>query len=321
MIVMSRLKVLKNPFKKLVGRFENWDLRRLTRRFMIFGIILALVGSYFWYSRLYMTNERRFWTAINNSMSTRSVTRTLITGGTGNEVVQSQRFAFSPQMASESKVIFNQKSALINTAVVTEGILFPDAQYSRYVSFTTNQTKPDGSIPSLDDIVGKWEANEVAVTGLEQAKLSYVSELVSLIIIGNYDADFRNDIISSFRDNNIYDVSFDNISEDVVNGEDVIVFPVSVSLRKYATQVQRAFVRAGYGEFPPLNPENYREDSKISALILVSKRQNSITGVSFGQREEKYSGYGIGRTITRPEASYRPGELERLVQEEIQGIL
>jgi len=313
--------VSKKIYKKAVRVVESWDLKRLVRLFVIFGLIISIIGGYFWYSRLYMTNERKFWLAVNNSLATKSVTRSIKSGGSGNEVIQSQRFAFAPQMASESKVSFSQKSATVDTSVVTEGVLFPNAQYSRYVSFNTNQKKPDGSLPTLDNILNKWEVNEVAESDLEQAKLSYVSELVTLVMFGNYDANLRSDVISSLQKGNVYDVDFKNVREDSINGEEALVYLVSVGLKGYATQVQKTFTKAGYGEFPPLNPDNYPEDSRINARIFVSKKTNNIIGVGFGSREESYSGYGINRTIERPETTFGPGELERAVQEEIQGIL
>ena len=57
-------------------------------------VLIGLAGGYLWYSRLYLTNERRFWMAIENSMATQSVTRTLISGGSGNKVTQTQQFFF-----------------------------------------------------------------------------------------------------------------------------------------------------------------------------------------------------------------------------------
>jgi len=312
----------KNKFaKRLEARVLSWDLRKLTKQILFFSFILAIAVVYLWYARLYMTNERRFWLAIENSMSTRSVTRTINNGGTGNAVVQSQRFAFSPQMASESKVTFDQKSALVETSVATEGVLFPDAQYSRYTAFETNQQKPDGTVPSLDSVLGKWEGNDVAEDNLDEARLGYVSELVSLVIFGNFDDAFRDDVVSQFKDKDVYGLNLLNVTENNVEGQDVLSYSASISLREYATQLQRAFVRAGYGEFPPLNPENYRADSKIPATILVSKKNNNIVGVSFGDRNELYSGYGINRLVERPEVEYGPGELEAIVQNEIQGIL
>ena len=137
-------KVAHRAKKKIV----TWNLRRLATSFMLLGLAIIVVGSYLAYTKLYMTNERKFWLAVDNSLATKSVTRELKSGGRGNQVVQSQRFAFAPQMATESKVSYVQKSAVTDTSVVTEGVSFPDSQYQRYVKFKTNQTNSDGQSPT-----------------------------------------------------------------------------------------------------------------------------------------------------------------------------
>jgi len=300
---------------------SQWNLRRLIRIFVIFGIIFSLSGSYLWYSRLYLNDERKFWMAIENSMSTPSVTRTLTSGGTGNQVVQKNQIHFSPNMVTNSLVTFNQRNATEDTLVTTEGISFPDALYSRYTEFSTTSSKPDGTKPTLDPVLGEWEANIPEEELLEQSKFNYVSELVTLVVFGNFDAEFRNDVIKSLQDSGAYDINFAGVSDDVIDGSDVRLFPVSVRLKPYVEQLQRAFVHAGYGEFPPLDPANYTEDSRVPVTIAVDKQSGAIAGVSFGGRQESYSGYGIRKTIEKPETKYESGELERIVQEELQGVL
>ncbi len=302
-------------------RMLTWNLKRLTMICLIIGLIITLIGSYFWYTRLYMDNERRFWAAIENSLSTSSVTRTLSRGGSGNAVVQNQRFVFAPQMVTESKVFFTQRGATVNTTVVTEGIQYPDAQYSRYTEFTTDQVREDGVVPTLDSLLNKWEESQVPEQAREQARLSYISELVTLAIFGNYDAEFRSDIIDGLQDSNAYTIDFDRARDSTIGDDDVIVYSVVVNLKPYATQLQRAFERSGYGEFPPLNPDNYQDDSDLSTSIAIYKKNNAIASISFGDREEMYTGYGVQRTVERPQSEFSQGELEQAVQRELQGVL
>jgi hypothetical protein len=93
---------------------------------------------------------------------------------------------------------------------------------------------------------------------------------------------------------------------------------VSVKLRDYAELLNKAFVAAGYGEFSPLNPDNYQEDSVINGTILVGKKDNTVVGVNFGGREEKYSNYGVVKQIDKPESSMTVDELQAQVQQLLQ---
>lgn len=312
-------------FKKVYKSIENyitaWDLKKIAKYMTLFAVLIALVGGYLWYSRMYMTDERRFWLALENSMATQSVTRTVTSGGTGNQVVQDQQFFFAPQMVSRSHVTFEQKSATIDTSVETEGISFPDSQYSRYTSFRTNQQKTDGTLPNLDNVLGKWEGSTVSAEELENSKLNYISENVTLAIFGNYGSTFRNDVLKQLKNTSTYEINYSGVRDDVLDDKKVMYVPVSINLHNYATQLQRAFVEAGYGEFPPLDPTNYAVDSRINAQFTIDKKNNSIVGIQFGSRSEVYKGYGIGINVEAPQADFSSGELEQIVQEEIGSAL
>lgn len=311
----------KQAYKRFESFTASWDVKKLVTRLSVLAVLVGFVGAYLWYSQLYMTDERRFWMAIENSLSTPSVTRTLTSGGTGNQVIQDQQFFFTPQQVTRSHVSFMQKSATIDTAVETEGLSFVGEQYSRYTAFRTNQERDDGSVPTLDGILGKWEGSQADESDLEASKMNYVSELVSLAIFGNYDADFRRELIEGLRTSGAYEFTGDQVVENTVNDRLVRVMQVSVKLKAYAEQLQRAFVHAGYGEFAPLDPANYDEDATIRGLFTVDPRNNSLVGIQFGNRQEEYSGYGITTAIERPKAEFSGGELETIVEEEIQDAL
>lgn len=316
-ILQRTFKYIKKQYKRLENNILGWDLKRLVRLMTSFAVVVGLIGLYLWYGRMYMTDERRFWLALENSMATQSVTRTLTNGGTGNQAVQDQQFFFAPQMASVSHVTYSQKSSLVDTAVETEGISFPDAQYSRYTAFSTNQKKDDGSIPNLAGIIDKWESTIYPEESKLQARQNYVGELVTLAIFGNYDASFRNDVVAQMKQNKVFDFNDNSFSRTVVDGENILEVNVSINLKPYIVQLQRAFQESGYGEFPALDPSKYAEDSKINALYSVNMRSNAIVGISFGNREEKYSGYGIQKKIEAPLSEFDSGELEKIVKEEI----
>ena len=318
---MKKQLSLKNVFVSIENYTAQWDLKKLIKYMIILALIISIVGSYLWYGNMYMTNERRFWTAINNSMATQSVTRTLTSGGTGNTVIQNQQFFFAPQMVSRSHVRFIQKSSTVDTSVETEGISFVDHQFSRYNSFRTNQQREDGTTPNLDSILGKWEGNKVPEDQLDDARLNYVSELVTLAVFGNFGAKFRSETIELLKQNNVYEINEEAVSEDTVDGKKVLIYPISVSLKGFTEVLQNAFTEAGYGKFPPLDPANYDEDSRVSATFAVDPKNNSISGIQFGSRSEKYRGYGIYINVAKPNTDFESGQLEEFVQKEIQTAL
>jgi hypothetical protein len=300
---------------KISNNTSHWNFRKITKYFLLFGVLIAVVTSYIWYTELYMTPERRFWSAINNSMATPSVIRTLTQGGSGNQVVQDYRFNFAPQRVVQNRVVYTEKSATTDTSVTTEGIIYPTEQFLRYTDFTNSRTDNENEA-NIDEVLGAWAVQESEDE--EQAKLNYLSEQVSLVIFGNYGASFRNQVLSEMQANNVYGEKLNDALEDSLDGEKVFVYQIDVKLKKYAELLNRAFIQAGYGEFPPLDPENYAEDSTVNGTVVVSQKDNSVIRISFGGREEAYGNYGVVKTVEKPEAELTVEELQQRVQELLQ---
>ena len=294
-------------------------IKKLTSVFLVFAIVIGTGATIFWYKDIYMTPERRFWSAIDNSLSTKSVVRTLTSGGTGNQVVQDNRFVFSQEDFAESRVEFTNRSATVDTFVVTEGLTTLDSQYSRYVSFDTNDTREDGSTADINNVLGEWAGVTADDESKEEARLNYVSELVTLALFGDYTSSQRSSIIDSLESGDTYRVNYDGVSEGEVESDEVLFYPVSVGLKSYASTLQNSFESAGLGGFPPLNPDNYREDARVNAIFAVRTRDNALVGIQFGDRSEEYSNYGALRELSVPDVKFTPEELEAIVQEEIQG--
>ncbi len=303
---------------KLVNKTMHWNFKKITKYLLALGVLLAVVTSYVWYSQLYMTPERRFWIAINNSMATPSVVRTLTQGGSGNQVVQQYRFNFAPQRVVQNKVVYTEKSAVTNTTVTTEGIIYPTEQFLRYTEFT-NDRSDSASNANIDSVLGKWASQPSE--NEEESKLNYLSEQVLLVIFGNYGANIRNEVVSELYNRGVYGENLAVPLDDKLNEVDVYVYNVNVKLKDYAEILNNAFIAAGYGAFEPLNPDNYSEDSTVTGNILVSKRNNSIVGVSFGGREEVYGNYGVTATVEKPDASLTVEELQQQVQSLLQDSL
>lgn len=304
--------------QSVINRTSHWNFAKITRYFVAFGVVVAIVTSYFWYSQLYMTPERRFWIAINNSMSTSSVVRTLTQGGTGNQVVQDYRFHFAPQRVVENKVVYVEKSATTNTSVTTEGIIYPTDQYLRYTEFTNSRSDSVDNA-NIDSVLGQWAIQETPDP--EEAKLNYLSEQVSLVIFGNYGANIRSDMIKQLQERSVYGKEILNPLEDEFNDEKVYIYTISVKLKDYAEILNNAFISAGYGEFAPLNPDNYSTDSKVNGNVIVQKKNNSVVAVRFGGREEVYKNYGVVKQVEKPIAEMTVEELQQKVQVLLQPTL
>ena len=307
-------------FTKIYKKMLSWDLPKLTKMFFVFGLALLVGTSYTWYNHLYIDDERRFWNAIENSLATKSVVRSLTEGGSGNEAIRSQQFAFSPHMAARSRVSVQERSATQQRTAITEGVSFIDSSYFRYVTYreSPEQVSEDGTPMNLDDILGQWEGATFTGEEAEQARLAYMGELVSLVVFGNFDADYRRDLTKRMKQQNAYSIDLNNVRDQQIGeDEEVWAYPVRVNLKVFAGLYRDALIHSGYGDFPVLDPENYQEDSQVSVTILVSKKSGAVTGLDFGNRRERYSRYGVALNIEPPETTFERGGLEQAATERL----
>lgn len=310
-----------NSARNIEQKLSNYNLIKLTLIFVIAGVFLSAIGLYLWYSFLYLNYDRRFWIAIENSLALPSVTRTIESGGSGNQAIQRNQINFAPSRVASSYVTFDQKSATELTQVITEGVSYTDAQYSRYVSFATNKKNAEGSVVNLDDYLGKWEENTLSEEGDDQFRLAYMSELVTLVIFGNFDTDFRRSLVADMQQQGVYEINRDPNRtgvEEIVDGRRVINYSVSVKVKPFVELLNKSFMHAGFGEFPPLDPSGYSDDAQpLPAQIVVDKKTNQVVGVNYGERSEKYTGHGIVKQVSRPEGTFKNGELEQRVSERL----
>lgn len=296
---------------KITTKTSHWNYRVLAKYFVVFGVVIVLVTSYFWYTRLYMTPERRFWSALNNSMATPSVVRTLSQGNEGNKVVQDFRFYYGEEKILQNNISYNETNAASSTNVETEGIVyFPQDQYLRYNAFSNSQNGKKSA--DIDDLLGVWALQKN--NDPERSRLDYVSELISLAIFGNFDAKYRNETINQMKEQNVYGEVNNGVSKDV-DGEAVVVYETSVKLKPYVTLLNNAFVRAGYGNFTALNPDDYQNEPSLPVTVTVRKKDNTIRSIDYSGRVEQYSNYGVKNLIERPDATLSVEALQRRVQE------
>jgi len=303
--------------QSIMNKIGHWNFKKLTSYILTLAVIIGSVTAWFWYFNVYMTTERRFWSAINTSMATPSAVRTLEEGASGNQVVQKYRFFYSPEKTFQNKVSYVERDATTNTFVETEGIVYyPQDQYLRYTAFNSRQDTEEAV--NIDELIGVWASQDSQDP--EQDKLNFQSELVTLAIFGNFDARFRNELMNDLKNANTYgdvSVALEDVDED---GNDILKYTVTVKLKPYVTALNKAFQQVGYDAFPPLDPENYEDDSTVPATFTIRKRDNTITNIAFGGRDEAYSNYGVAMPPQRPEASLTVEELQQQVQQVVQDL-
>lgn len=292
------------------------NLKKLGFTLLAVGLVLSVVSGTLAYNRLYMTSERRFWLAVENSLSTSSVLREVQQGGTGNLQIDQTRFTFGQQAITNKISSVSDKSATTESNVTTETLQTPTSQYIRYLNVYTNEKKQDGGSYDFSSIKGIWakESEATSEVAVADSKLAYVQPHITLALFGNLSPAARRATIKELKDSGAYVIDYKSVTNEEVNGETYVVYGVKVITKKYVGVLQNHLVSMGYGAFPPLDPNNYPENARVNAQFFVNKKSGVLSGLVFNGVTEKYSNYGFNKQIALPTKTISIDDLQTQLQ-------
>ncbi len=303
----------RSVFRGIPKKLNN---SRFIRKSLILSIVLCAVSGYMAYTRLYLTPERRFWKAIGNSLSTRSIVRETQAGGSGNKSIEKTRFVFGDQPNQTKISSINNKTATSESNVITESILLPTTQYVRYKELFSTEKKTDGGDYDFSKIKNVWAKQDDAKDeeSKQQQRLAYIQPLITLVPFGNLSPSQRSSVLNRLKNDKAYVVDFDHVTYSKVNGRQYALYNVQVKTKKYVGALQEYLRDLGLGEFPPLNPANYPDNARVNALFLVETRGNVITAVTYNGQNEHYQDYGVISQIDLPSKTIGLSELQERLQ-------
>lgn len=297
--------------KLLSNRFKKYIPAAVT-----LAVVLAIVSGYLAYSRIYLTNERRFWRSISNNLSLYSVTRTTENGGTGNKSIEQTRFSFgaNPQQNKISSI--SAKNATTESNVTTQTITTPKTQYVKYLEIFSTEKKQDGSTYDFSSIKNIWakQDEQSSAEAADQQRLTFEQSLITLAPFGNLTASAKRQVMSELFKSGAYQVDYKRATHSVIDNEKFITYSVKVQTKKYVTVLQNFLTVAGYGSFPPLQASNYPENARLNAEFIVKERDNSLAAISYNGSTEKYSGFGVLRQADLPKNTISTTELQAKLQ-------
>jgi len=300
----------------LQNRLKRINYQKLFYRVLAVASVLLLASAYLSYTRLYLTPERRFWMAINNSLSTPSVVKATETGGTGNKTTEATRFIYGAQAAQNKLNSVSFKTATSESNVTTETITTPKTQYVRYVNIFSTEKKEGGGAYNFESVIGRWAKQDVGneASALDNQRLTYIQPLVTLVPFGNLTADARNELLAYMKSNGAYNVDFTNVQYQMENGKKYATYPVKVMTKKYVTALQKFFTAAGFGDFPPLDASGYPENARVNATFRIDMKSGTVAGISFNGQTENYLNNGVANELKMPTATLSLDELQSRLQ-------
>lgn len=281
----------------------------------IAGSLFLVAALAFWFCKTNTDPERVFWRTIERGLTTQGVTIQTEQSDNGTDIKQTIRYSLGASNLAHSITTLSQQG----TTVQNEMIGTPDADYYRYLSVETNQTKADGSPIDFSKVLGVWAGGEEG-TGqfFAQALFGGSLPIGGLgVPIGNLSAETRDSLVQQIRKDDVYRVAFDTVKKERKGGRLQYTYEVTVQPVAYVALMKRFAQEVGLHGLDELDPQAYAGQPAFKLDITVDALASQVVRISAQDNgsSQTYSGYGVPVQIRPPEQAISSAELQQLLSE------
>lgn len=283
--------------------------------FMIAGVTVFIGAGWFWWKEVYTKPQNVFWGMIDNSLSSRGITRKVSQEGEGSNFSQTTQLIFINKAAVLGRTDLLQQAADGEDKVVTETIGTAQSDYLRYTSISTGQKKATGENFDFSSLLGVWGKQDASQVDSSTGRF-FQEAALGVIPFANLTPKSRQELVSMMRVSGAYRVDFSKAVRKSENGRSVVVFPAEVNLVEY-TKVLQALVKAlGLNEVAELNPDDYKGVPAVKLEVSVDVLSRNLRSITYSdnQRVESYGGHGLIKDVKEPRASVGFEELQTRLQ-------
>jgi len=277
-----------------------WSDRRV-----ISVCLVLLLLAVTWCVKTYNSPGSVFWDMIDNNLSTRSITKHVVSDEAGTKSDQYTQISFGAQNFSHNVVTLTQNQGDTSTVIKTESIGTPSVDFSRYNSIETNRKNAAGQLPDFSKIRGIWGKNDTNTQYLSQA-------MFGVVPFANLNPAQRSKILKLMKDTKVYDTAFDKVTTQ--NGN--YVYNVSLNPLPYIKLLKELSKVTGITVLADVNPDTYQNAPSVKLMFTVSKYSHQLKDIKYTDEqglEESYESHGILSSIQIPGNTIPINELESRV--------
>jgi len=276
----------------------------------LIGLLVILVGGFFWYKQVYSDPENVFWGMVKNNLSTPSVTKEISQDEGGNTNRDLTQLSFSPTPVVRAVKEASAASSGGTTNIKIENIGTPTDTYQHYV--LVDQPASQGKKkPDFSKVYPLWLKNSGNSQGDAQL---FNNAFFGAQLFGNLPPVPRETLINYLR--SAYKVDFSTVDKRSEGGRKVYTFTTKINLRNYA---KAANYYAKIIELPnasQIKADNYKATDEVSVNLTVDVLSRQLRKVEYesSATAEKYISYGILVNTTLPSHTVSYDELQKAVK-------
>ncbi len=280
---------------------------------VVFASVLALGATgYYYYQNVFTDPARILSDAVDKSLQTTSVTRTVTQTGTQNSVSQKLYVSYGPAVVSQSVTDLQESSSVGKTAVKTESIGTKDTDYVRYQDISV--TGQDNVERKYNNVVGTWGKRQSdEQTG---QSVSFLDDALFVIVpFGNLNPEQRAVMRAEINKSGVYDIT--STKQEFNNARPVMTYRISVNPQKLVQVLSKYVEVTGVGSNQQLDPRMYEGASDVQIDMEIDMLSKHITKVNFADsgRVETYTAYNAERSVPLPKDTVSIEELQNRLSE------
>jgi len=287
------------------------------------GIVLLLLSGWLWWTKIHLGTERVFWGMVEQSLSTRGVTMEIAQDTEGTKVRQLIQMELGATNRAHSVSTLVQGT----TEIKTEVIGTRDADYTRYRDIKTDQKNAAGEPLDISKVLNVWsKSDDTPQTETQQSGHQlFAQSLLGIglpvgtvpIPIGEVGPKARDSLLRRMQDQQVYDVSFDDVQKRRKDGRLEYVYPVKIQPILYVQLMKDFAKQLGLHELDMVDPNSYQSAQPLEMKLVVSAHARQLVGVENGQQgfKQTYQGYDVPLTVSLPKDPISSAELQQRLSE------
>lgn len=280
------------------------------------GLVLValLIGSgWIAWTKVVVDPDKVLSGAIENSLRTNSVTRTVDQQQPSNGVEQVSYISFyQPDPYTNTRTVLTQDVVGGDDAtVVTETYGLNDVDYVRYVS--ANGIGGEDGTGGLGDLIGTWAKRNANIDAAEITTF-FNEGLFGIFPFGNLSSEARSQLLDQINEKNLY--SYTTAEKMFDNKRLVYVYRLNINTADLVEVIRNYMVLSGNGDASQLNLAEYQNAPPIQVQVTVDIMSRQIVEIVYPQnRVETFSGYGLYRPLDLPTETVPIDDLQERVRQ------
>jgi len=297
----------------LQGRFGRPPKKAVLVGLLVGGVVWFVAMIVLWWTFVYTSPQNVFEGMLARNFATTGYTRLVSNEGQGVKQTEISQVQYGNEPVARSKVTIERGG---NTEVA-EVLSTTTEDYVRYTELDYKDS--EGQAIDMSDAEGVW-AKQQSSGSLSQS-FSQLTLFGTYFPIGLVPAENRTELLRHIQQNTVYNVDYDNVKTETIDGHRVYTYELTIQLQAYAGLVQRFGEAIGQSaRVSGLNPADYAGTEPVSLTVSVDKASRQIVQVAYEQSpgiEERYAGFGIAnQPVTLPRDAISTFELQQRLQQQ-----